>query len=386
MKIRKLFISIVLFLLLFPYNIAAKSTDIPKVFSESAILIDAKSGQTIYGKNENKRMNPASITKIATAIYAIENGDLSDDVVISETATNVEGTTVFLEPGEIVSLKKLIIGMIINSGNDAALAIAEHIDGSLANFEKHFNAYLQDYIGVNNTHFENPHGLYGENHYSTAHDMAKITKYAMENETFRSIINIQEYKWDGASWDTTLVNHHRLILGEFPYDAQITGGKNGFINESGYTLVTTATKDDLNLIAVTMKTDDKDVPYTDTLNLFDFGFQNFQTKKIPKGTEFTVQDKKFIAKKDLLYTVNIHERYTNEVDTSGLLTIYNQQLNEPIVSFQLKSTNEPMQKENSADIQMDWKSDGIVVSLEVAFVCVVVFVAVIVIQRLKNRV
>lgn len=386
MKIRKLFISIVLFLLLFPYNIAAQSTDIPKVFSESAILIDAKSGQTIYGKNENKRMNPASITKIATAIYAIENGDLSDDVVISETATKVEGTTVFLEPGEVVTLKKLIIGMIVNSGNDAALAIAEHIDGSLANFEKHFNAYLQDYIGVNNTHFENPHGLYGENHYSTAHDMAKITKYAMENETFRSIINIQEYKWDGASWDTTLVNHHRLILGEFPYDAQITGGKNGFINESGYTLVTTATKDDLNLIAVTMKTDDKDVPYTDTLNLFDFGFQNFQTKKIPKGTEFTVQDKKFIAKKDLLYTVNIHERYTNEVDTSGLLTIYNQQLNEPIVSFQLKSTNEPMQKENSADIQMNWKSDGIVVSLEVAFVCVVVFVAVIVIQRLKKRV
>lgn len=385
MKIRKLFISIVLFLLLFPYNIAAQSTDIPKVFSEAAILIDAKSGQTIYGKNENKRMNPASITKIATAIYAIENGDLSDDVVISETATKVEGTTVFLEPGEVVTLKKLIIGMIVNSGNDAALAIAEHIDGSLANFEKHFNAYLQDYIGVNNTHFENPHGLYGENHYSTAHDMAKITKYAMENETFRSIINIQEYKWDGASWDTTLVNHHRLILGEFPYDAQITGGKNGFINESGYTLVTTATKGNLNLIAVTMKTDDKDVPYTDTLNLFDFGFQNFQTKKIPKGTEFTVQDKKFIAKKDLLYTVNIHERYTNEVDTSGLLTIYNQ-LNEPIVSFQLKSTNEPMQKENSADIQMNWKSDGIVVSLEVAFVCVVVFVAVIVIQRLKKRV
>lgn len=386
MKTRKLFINIVLFLLLFPYNIAAQSTDIPKVFSEAAILIDAKSGQTIYGKNENKRMNPASITKIATAIYAIENSDLSDDVVISETATKVEGTTVFLEPGEVVSLKKLIIGMIVNSGNDAALAIAEHIDGSLANFEKHFNAYLQDYIGVNNTHFENPHGLYGENHYSTAHDMAKITKYAMENETFRSIINIQEYKWDGASWDTTLVNHHRLILGEFPYDAQITGGKNGFINESGYTLVTTATKDDLNLIAVTMKTDDKDVPYTDTLNLFDFGFQNFQTKKIPKGTEFTVQDKKFIAKKDLLYTVNIHERYTNEVDKSGLLTIYNQQLNEPIVSFQLKSTNEPMQKENSADIQMDWKSDGIVVSLEVAFVCVVVFVVVIVIQRLKKRV
>lgn len=385
MKTRKLFISIVLFLLLFPYNIAAQSTDIPKVFSEAAILIDAKSGQTIYGKNENKRMNPASITKIATAIYAIENSDLSDDVVISETATKVEGTTVFLEPGEVVSLKKLIIGMIVNSGNDAALAIAEHIDGSLANFEKHFNAYLQDYIGVNNTHFENPHGLYGENHYSTAHDMAKITKYAMENETFRSIINIQEYKWDGASWDTTLVNHHRLILGEFPYDAQITGGKNGFINESGYTLVTTATKGNLNLIAVTMKTDDKDVPYTDTLNLFDFGFQNFQTKKIPKGTEFTVQDKKFITKKDLLYTVNIHERYTNEVDTSGLLTIYNQ-LNEPIVSFQLKSTNEPMQKENSADIQMNWKSDGIVVSLEVAFVCVVVFVVVIVIQRLKKKV
>jgi serine-type D-Ala-D-Ala carboxypeptidase (penicillin-binding protein 5/6) len=258
-----------LFVFLQSHAVFAKEWQ-PEVVSESAILIDKKSGQVLFGKNENERMNPASITKIATAIYAIENGNLNDLVTISENATNVEGTTVYLEVGETISLQQLIIGMFVNSGNDAAIAIAEHIDGDVSQFAKNINQYFREDIGVTNTHFENPHGLYGDQHYTTAADMAEITRYALKNKDFRKVFNMKEYAWNSKSWDTTIVSHHRLLLGEFPYEAEITGGKNGFITESGFTLVTAAKEDDLELIVVTMKTDFKNIPYKDTIQLLDY--------------------------------------------------------------------------------------------------------------------
>lgn len=117
-----------------------------QLMSESTVLMDAKSGQILYGKNETERMNPASITKIATAIYAIEHSNLDEQVTVSEQATMVEGTRVYLEAGEVVSMEKLLTGMIMNSGNDAAVAIAEHIDGSVAQFSKNINKYLTNKI------------------------------------------------------------------------------------------------------------------------------------------------------------------------------------------------------------------------------------------------
>ncbi|NCU17332.1 D-alanyl-D-alanine carboxypeptidase family protein [Pallidibacillus pasinlerensis] len=381
---RKFFMTFIVFFFLFPLQIAAETIEEPDVSSEAAILMDAKSGQVIYGKNEFVRMNPASITKIATAIYAIENGVLSDQVVVSEQATKVEGTTVYLEPGEIVSLEKLIIGMVVNSGNDAAIAIAEHIDGSLTNFEKNFNVYLQDYIGVSSTHFENPHGLYGENHYTTAYDMARITQHAMENEIFRSIFKIQEYEWDGESWDTTIVNHHRLVLGEFPYDAEITGGKNGFVSQSGFTLVTTATKGDLDLIAVTMKTNLKNEPYAETLSLFDYGFNNFKTEVIPKGSKFTVDNEEFVAEDDLIYTVNIHDKVSNKINPSGVLSIYNGE-NEQIASFNLKSLSAPVTKNITDENEENWQANGFLGTMELAILGVSAIIVVLVIQKLRKR-
>ncbi|MEM5595191.1 serine hydrolase [Niallia circulans] len=184
-------------------------------------------------------MYPASLTKIATAIYAIENGKLDDIVTVSENAYSTEGTKVYLEKGEQVTLRHLLDGMLINSGNDAAIAIAEYLDGTVSDFETSINKYLKEKVNVHSTHFKNPNGLFDKDHYTTANDLALITQYAMKNETFREIFGTDELKWDGLSWDTTLVSHHQMVNGSRPYD-KVTGGKTGYVDESKQTLATTA--------------------------------------------------------------------------------------------------------------------------------------------------
>ncbi|WAA12505.1 D-alanyl-D-alanine carboxypeptidase family protein [Fervidibacillus halotolerans] len=302
--------------------------------SETAVLMDAKSGQVLFGKNEQKTMYPASITKVATAIYALDNTEMDEIVEISEKATDVEGTKVYLIPGEKVPIKKLLIGMIMNSGNDAAYAIAEYIDGTMDDFEKNINMFLKEKAGVEHTLFVNPHGLFNEAHYTTAEDMARITRYALQNEGFRNLFQMTEYDWEGEGWETTLLTHHRLLKGEFPYEG-ITGGKNGFVNESGYTLVTTAKRDGLELIAVTMKTNLKNVPYTDTIQLLDYGFDHFETKKVEKGSIFETEEGHFIANEDLFFTINKQHTYVTQVSNDGTLTIIDENTNETLAKFSL---------------------------------------------------
>ncbi|WP_033827023.1 D-alanyl-D-alanine carboxypeptidase family protein [Bacillus andreraoultii] len=325
-------------LALFPINQAgAKEQKELELQSESAVLMDAKSGQILYGKNENKRMNPASITKIATAIYALEHANLHDKVIVSENATKVEGTKVYLEAGEVVTMEKLIIGMLLNSGNDAAVAIAEHIDGSVGNFARHINNYLVENIGVTETHFENPNGLFGKNHYTTAADMAKITKYAEQNNDFRKIFGMKEYNWNGQSWNTKLLTHHRLLKGEYPYEtATITGGKNGFIQEAGFTLVTAAEKNNQHFIVVTMKSNEKKAPYADTIELLDYGFSHFATEYIPKGLVFMKNGTKYIADENIYYTVEKGKRYSKTVNEQGILTIDSGDRKDLVPHFQLR--------------------------------------------------
>lgn len=162
---------------------ADKPDEGPKISSEAVILIEEGSGRVLYEKNADHLMYPASLTKVATAIYAIEKGNLEDLVTVSERARQVDGTRVYLEVGEKVSLRKLIQGLLINSGNDAGVAIAEYLDGSEEEFAVSINAYLQG-IGLSSTHFVNSHGLFTPNHTTTARDLASITQYSMKNETF----------------------------------------------------------------------------------------------------------------------------------------------------------------------------------------------------------
>lgn len=304
-----------------PYIIQAEVNqgDKPKINSEAALLLDSETGAVLFEKNGYTKMYPASLTKIATSIYALEKGNLNDIVTVSENATSVDGTKVYLEPGEKVTLRHLIEGMLINSGNDAARAIAEYLDGSTKSFEQNFNKYLKEEIGVNATHFTNPSGLFDENHYTTANDLALITKYAMRNIIFREIFGTKELNWDGQSWDTTLITHHLMLKGEIPYK-EVIGGKNGYVTESKQTLATAAQNDKMSLIAITLGGNFRDDVYDDTTSLLDYGFSSFQRETIPREQTYEEYGKTFYTVRDESITVMANQG-KQEITPSGLLLI-----------------------------------------------------------------
>lgn len=314
-------ICFVLLLVCLPTISQAKENGEPELVSEAAFLLDSDTGAVLYEKNGYKRMYPASLTKIATAIYAIEKGNMDDVITVSDNAYSTEGTRVYLEKGEQVTLRHLLDGMLINSGNDAAVAIAEYLDGSISNFEKNINQFLKEEVNVHSTNFKNPNGLFHKEHYTTANDLALITQYAMRNETFREIFGTNELKWDGLSWDTTLVSHHQMVNGSRPYD-KVTGGKTGFVNESKQTLATTADNGELQLVAIVLKGNYKRDVYNDTEDLFDFGFNQYTHKVIPAGKSFFVNGTTYETTKEEKITV-ARTNGEEEVSSSGVLMIEN---------------------------------------------------------------
>lgn len=284
--------------------------ELPILNSESAVLINAKTGEVLFEKNSNTSMYPASITKIVTAILAIEEGNLEDIVTVSENARNVIGTRVYLLEGEKVPLKKLVQGLLINSGNDAGTAIAEFIDGSEEAFAERMNHFVTEQIGVSNTTFKNPHGLYHPEHKTTAIDMAKITQYAMKNNIFRGIAATKELEWIGEGWETTLYNHNKLL---WRYDG-VNGVKNGFVSQSGFTLVTSAIIGDMELIAVTLKANTSENAYADTVKLLDFGFNNFEMHNIPAGSIYEDQfGNVYRLAKNIIFSTELEEQWSTEV-------------------------------------------------------------------------
>lgn len=295
----------------------------PKIESKGFIVMDESSGRVLYEKNSDERMYPASLTKVATAIYAIETGNLEDIVTVSERARNADGTRVYLEEGEKVPLKKLIQGLLINSGNDAGVAIAEHISGSVEEFANRLNVYLKG-IGLQNTHFKNPHGLFDPDHVTTAKDLAKITQYAMKNEEFRAIFGTKELKWEGQTWNTTLFTHHKLMR-EKPYDG-VTGGKTGYVDESGNTLITTATREDLSVIAVVLQAPSQLTAYSDTVALLDYAFKEFDLVDIPIGKEYKQNKHTYVTNQNYSFPISHDEQISEKVTGDGNLevTIHNQ--------------------------------------------------------------
>ncbi|WP_053074933.1 D-alanyl-D-alanine carboxypeptidase family protein [Ornithinibacillus californiensis] len=305
-----------LILLLFLHSssiekVQAEEGETPNINSGAAIVIETNTGTVLFEENATDKLFPASLTKIATAIYALENGNLTDDVTVSENAYRTIGSSVFLEVGEEVSLRQLIEGLLVNSGNDAAIAIAEHLSGDVEQFSEDVNHYLETVIGVENTHFTNPHGLFDSNHYTTAEDLAMITQYALENEAFQKVFGLTEIEWNGENWDTTLYTHHKLLR-EMPYPG-ITGGKTGYIEEAGYTLATTANREDLGLIVITLQANQQSESYQDTIALLDYGFENFirkghnvivsndskktEFRKLPNSLKLDWKEKQYIALK-----------------------------------------------------------------------------------------
>ncbi|RSK26595.1 D-alanyl-D-alanine carboxypeptidase [Bacillus sp. HMF5848] len=337
---KKIITIIVLIISIFFHSTITSANPIesaPTIISEAAIVLDANTGTVLYKKNTSKKMYPASLTKIATAIYAIEKGNLDDNVMISSNARSIDGTRVYLEIGEEVTLRKLVQGMLINSGNDAAIAIAEHLSGSVEQFSIDMNSYLKNKIGVNNTNFTNPHGLFNADHITTTSDLAKITQYAIRNMTFREIFGTKELKWTGKAWDTTIYTHHRLMR-EIPY-VGVTGGKTGFVDESKHTLATTAKRGNLQLIVITLKASYKSDIYKDTMKLLDYGFTNFKTSVIPKGTIYIQNEEKFRTTDDIMYTYSKNEHVTKHLHEDGTLDVVGED-GSIISSFKLETDSE----------------------------------------------
>lgn len=249
--------------------------DLPKISAKAAVLMDAKTGRILYKKNEDLKLPMASTTKIMTTILAIEKGKLDDTVVVSAKAAYVEGSKIYLKPNEKMRLEDLLYGVMLESGNDAAIAVAEHIGGSLDKFVKMMNDKALS-IGAYNTHFVNPHGLDAgiEDHYTTAKDLALITSYALNNPIFSKIVSTKSKTIASGDGGYKYFVNHNKMLWRYP---GADGVKTGYTIKAGRCLVTSATKDNMKLIVVTLNDPDD---WKDTETLLNYGFNNYEYKKI----------------------------------------------------------------------------------------------------------
>ncbi len=303
---------IILFLLLtvFPHQTLALG-----VSARTAILIEQESGRILYEKDAHKKMRIASITKIMTAILAIESGKLNETVTVSERAIQAEGSSLYLQKGEKIKLEDLVYGLMLRSGNDSGVAIAEHVGGSLEGFVMMMNQKAQE-IGMTNTHFSNPHGLDDhEDHYSTAYDMAILTQYAMQNETYRKISSTEVYRAPNPNekWDRVWRNKNKLLTSMYKYS---TGGKTGYTVRAKRTLVSTASKDGMNTIVVTLN-DPND--WTDHMNLHNYAFEQYDLVKLKgEGTLNKIEDDfykgKVFIKRDIVYPLTSKEQAKVKID------------------------------------------------------------------------
>ena len=217
--------------------------------ARAACILEMQTGRVLFAEGMHDRLPMASTTKVMTALLAIERGNLQDEVTCSENAFGVSGTSIYLQQGETLTLEELLLGLMLSSGNDAAVAIAEYIGGTTAAFVDLMNARARQ-LGAVNTHFANPHGLPDDAHYTTAYDLALIAREAMRNDTFRRIVSTQRasISWAGRTYNRQLTNKNRL-LSTYP---GATGVKTGFTSRAGRCLVFGARRDGLELIGVVL--------------------------------------------------------------------------------------------------------------------------------------
>ncbi|MGI6202738.1 MAG: D-alanyl-D-alanine carboxypeptidase family protein [Eubacteriales bacterium] len=274
-KLRKLGVFAVYMLLAvaaaLPATVCAHAeTSPPSVSARSAILIETSTGRVLFEKDADTRRPMASTTKIMTTVVALENGDLNERVVIPSTAVGIEGSSIYLYTDEELTLGELLYAVMLESANDAATAVAIEIAGSVAAFAELMNRKAAE-LGMANTCFANPHGLDHENHYTTARDLATLTRYAMQNPIFREICATRRKTIplrDGGGV-RLLLNHNRLLR-LYPY---AIGVKTGFTKRSGRCLVSAAERDGVELVAVTLNASDD---WNDHTAMLEYGFSQLE--------------------------------------------------------------------------------------------------------------
>ncbi len=248
----------------------------PDITAVSAILMEVESGKILYKKNIIKPMQPASTTKVLTGILALDITNPSDIVEISTNSASVGEASIHLEAGEKLTVEELLKGALIKSGNDAAVALAEHVAGNVELFSFLMNKKAR-LLGGTVSNFVNPNGLPDERHVSSTFDLATITRYALKDALFRQIVNtkLETIPWYGSG-QRYLKNTNRLL---WKYSF-VNGVKTGTTKAAGQCLIASASKDGMQLISVVFKSKDR---YGDTIKLFNYGFANYKAEYVPKG-------------------------------------------------------------------------------------------------------
>lgn len=250
---------------------ASEAVDAPKINSRFAIVLDRNSKAILYGKNEKAKTRMASTTKIMTSLIVIESTNLNDIVEISAKAAGTGGSRLKINKGDKITVKDLLYGLMLRSGNDAAVALAEYVGGSIEGFAILMNKKARE-LGLENTNFVTPHGLDSEEHYTTPYELALLTDYALKNQTFANIVNTKTCNININGYSRTISNTNEL-LGNLN---GVYGVKTGFTNGAGRCLVSSIKRGNLDIICVVLGADTKKIRTTDSINLIEDIFANFE--------------------------------------------------------------------------------------------------------------
>ena len=344
-----------------PISVFADSKDV-SISSPNSVVLDYETGTVLYEKNGNKKIYPASTTKIWTAYLVIKNVKNLDDTIEVKSDNLPDGSSMYLEKGEIFTVKELLQGLLIHSANDAAFLLAEYVSGSEQAFVDLMNEEAKA-IGAENTHFNNPHGLPDKKHYSTAYDMALMAREAMSNDLIREIVSTKSITFEMCDTPTSrrfvtrvFTNTNKFLtstekieykgkLIDIKYDI-VDGIKTGYTDDAGRCLLSSAVKNGMRVITAVFKDVGTNV-YLDSRTLIDYAFSNYYTQTIIDKTDYTKSERVLFTKeKELLYEPafnykvvlekgsKVSEGYTTKInldynlpikkgDTVGTLNIYN---------------------------------------------------------------
>ena len=271
---------------------ASNSKEEPKINSRSAVVYDRKSKKVIWGKKENERRPMASTTKIMTAIVVLENANLDDTVIVSKKAAGTGGSRLGLKTGDKITINNLLYGLLLVSGNDAAVALAEHVSGSVESFAEKMNQKAEE-MNLEDTHFIVPHGLDMENHYTTALELAEMADYAMNNKKFAEIVATKVKTINISGRSKSLINTNEL-LGNLE---GINGVKTGFTNGANRCLVTSVSRNGMNVIAVVLGADTKKDRTRDSVEIIEYAYKNYTIYNLEELIKDNYEDWKNINEK-----------------------------------------------------------------------------------------
>ncbi|MBQ8379616.1 MAG: D-alanyl-D-alanine carboxypeptidase [Clostridia bacterium] len=317
---KKILVTIFLILnILYPRNLAVE------ISSPSAVVICNESGRILYNKNAKEQRKMASLTKMMTAILLVENCEMNEQITIDKRACYIGGSEAGIKPNDNITAENLLYGMLLPSGNDCAMAIGYHIGGTIENFAAMMNKKAKE-LGLEDTNFENPHGLDSENHYTSAYSMALISRYALSYKKIRDIVATKEVTINLGSFTKQLRNTNSLLR---TYD-KADGGKTGFTNGANRCLVASATEDNLKLIAVVLGSETSSIRFNDAKSILEDTFSKYMLYDISnflniyinipifKGTETTYIDtyrdtKKIALTEDEYSKIYVSENFIDKI-------------------------------------------------------------------------